>query len=71
MYIQHGHGSRWLFQPSLEPVLPETGYVASKGITYKGLDDRGYPVIDIPESMVVEPNRDQDGTPVLPQSWKD
>ncbi|PST48179.1 translation repressor RelB [Bifidobacterium callitrichos] len=62
---------RMPFQPSLEPVLPETGYVAPNGITYKGLDDRGYPVIDVPESIVVEPKRDQDGTPVLPQSWKD
>ena len=62
---------RMPFQPSLEPVLPETGHVAPNGITYKGLDDRGYPVIDVPESMVVEPKRDQDGTPVLPQSWKD
>lgn len=62
---------RMPFQPSAEPVLPEAGHVAANGITYKGLDDRGYPIVEIPENLVTTPKRDSDGTPVLPQSWKD
>ncbi|NEG77836.1 type II toxin-antitoxin system RelB/DinJ family antitoxin [Bifidobacterium avesanii] len=65
---------RMPFQPSAAPVaspLPEAGSVAANGVAYRGLDDRGYPVLSIPDRMVVEPKRDEDGTPVLPQSWKD
>lgn len=62
---------RMPFQPSAAVTAPETGAVAANGVVYHGLDDRGYPVISVPDRMVVEPKRDGDGTPVLPQSWKD
>ncbi|MBT1169846.1 MULTISPECIES: type II toxin-antitoxin system RelB/DinJ family antitoxin [Bifidobacterium] len=65
---------RMPFQPSAAPVapaLPEAGTVAANGVVYQGLDDRGYPIVSIPGRMIAEPKRDADGTPVLPQSWKD
>ena len=45
--------------------------VLNSGVTFRGLDDRGYPQLDIPDSMTLRPNHYADGTPVLPQSWKD
>lgn len=62
---------RMPFQPGLADSLPEPGDTAPNGVTYKGTDSRGYPVMEIPDSMVLVPRRDPDGTPVLPQSWKD
>ena len=64
---------RMPFQPGTDPSasLPAAGTVAANGVTYKGLDDRGYPVVSVPEQLVTVPKRDDDGTPVLPQSWKD
>lgn len=62
---------RMPFQPSAEPVLPEAGHVSANGVVYRGTDERGYPVVEIPERMVIEPKRDADGTAVLPRSWKD
>lgn len=65
---------RMPFQPSAAPAmesLPDAGVVSPNGVAYKGLDDRGYPVVAIPEQLVTTPKRDDDGTPVLPQLWKD
>lgn len=65
---------RMPFQPSAvpeAPALPKAGSVAANGVMYHGLDDRGYPIISVPERMVVDPKHDDSGTPVLPQSWKD
>lgn len=59
------------FRPSVVPALPEPGTVAANGVAYRGLDERGYPVVSIPDTLVTEPKRDADGTPVLPQGWKD
>lgn len=63
---------RMPFQPSAAPVpsMPEAGSVAANGVTYKGMDERGYPIVSIPEQLVTKPKRDEDGAPVLPQSWK-
>lgn len=64
---------RMPFQPSAAPMSatpPEVGTTAPNGVMYRGMDDRGYPVVSIPDRLVVEPKRDEDGTPVLPQSWK-
>ena len=74
---------RMPFQPSAAPMaeataegesartLPQPGTGTVDGIVFQGLDDRGYPVLTIPERLVLQPKHDEDGTPVLPQSWKD
>ena len=62
---------RMPFQPSAGPTLPQPGTTMPNGVTYQGLDDRGYPMLDIPQRYGLTPKRDEDGTPVLPQTWKD
>lgn len=59
------------FTPSVEPTLPQPGTVMRNGITYNGLDEDGYPQISIPDNIGLTPKHDPDGTPILPQSWKD
>lgn len=61
---------RMPFTPSAVPELPVAGAKSSNGVVFKGTDERGYPIIEIPDSMVLTPKTDADGTPVLPQSWK-
>ena len=29
-----------------EPVLPHAGHVAANGVTYRGVDEQGYPVVE-------------------------
>lgn len=36
------------FTPSVVQSLPSVGYVAPNGVTFRGLDDQGYPRLDIP-----------------------
>lgn len=59
------------FTPTVEPPLPQPGTVMRNGIVYHGLDGDGYPSISIPDGIGLTPRHDPDGTPILPQSWKD
>lgn len=61
---------RMPFRPGVT-ILPEPGTAADNGVIYRGMDERGYPVVTIPDALVTQPRRDTDGTPVLPDSWKD
>lgn len=61
---------RMPFTPSAAPALPAADARPSNGVAYRGTDDRGYPIIEIPDSMVLIPKTDEDGTPILPQIWK-
>ena len=36
-----------------EPVLPHAGHVAANGVTYRGVDEQGYPVVEVPNAMVL------------------
>ena len=40
-----------------EPVLPRAGRVAANGVTYRGVDEQGYPVVEVPNAMVLNPSR--------------
>lgn len=62
---------RMPFTPAVAPAALSVGEVSANGVVVQGMDDRGYPVIQIPDSMMLVPKTDSDGTPVLPQSWKD
>ena len=53
------------------PTLPDAGHVAANGVTYEGRDRRGYPKVSIPDSMVLDPKRDDDGTMLLPSQWRE
>ena len=54
-----------------EPVLPRAGRVAANGVTYRGVDEQGYPVVEVPNAMVLNPSRGADGVAVLPKAWRD
>ena len=54
-----------------EPVLPHAGHVAANGATYRGVDEQGYPVVEVPNAMVLNPSRGPDGVAVLPKAWRD
>lgn len=58
------------FQPTATP-LPTAGTTMPNDITYRGRGEDGYPAVSIPDGYGLEPRRDPDGTPVLPQTWKD
>lgn len=58
------------FTPSVAE-LPPIGYTAPNGVVFEGTDDRGYPKLAIPSSLVYTPKRDTDDTPILPQEWKE
>lgn len=51
--------------------VPALQTQAVNGIAYLGEDERGYPMVDIPERLVYAPRHDADGTPVLPREWAD
>ena len=53
------------------PTLPAIGHVAANGVSYEGLDRRDYPKVSVPDSMVLDPKRDDDGTMLLPSLWRD
>ena len=53
------------------PVLPTAGHASTNGVVYEGLDERGYPKVTIPPSMVLNPKRTDDGTMLLPKAWRD
>ena len=53
------------------PTLPTIGHVSANGVAYDGLDERGYPKVAIPPSMVLDPKRAADGTMILPKEWRD
>lgn len=53
------------------PALPAAGHVSTNGVVYEGLDERGYPKVAIPASMVLDPERADDGTMILPKEWHD
>lgn len=61
---------RMPFTPSAAPELPNVGIASANGVVFRGRDERGYPIVEIPDSMVLTPKTDADGTPVLPQEWK-
>ncbi|AXM92204.1 translation repressor RelB [Bifidobacterium bifidum] len=54
-----------------EPVLPHVGHVAANGVTYRGVDEQGYPAVEVPNDMVLNPSRGADGVAVLPKAWRD
>ena len=54
-----------------EPVLPRAGHVAANGVTYRGVDEQGYPVVEVPNAMVLNPSRGADGVAVLPKAWRE
>ena len=54
-----------------EPVLPHAGHVAANGVTYRGVDEQGYPVVEVPNAMVLNPSRGSDGVAVLRKAWRD
>lgn len=53
------------------PTLPVAGHASVNGIVYEGLDERGYPKVSVPTSMVLDPERADDGTMILPKEWHD
>lgn len=62
---------RMPFTPSAAVTLPAVGTTSENGITYKGVDEQGYPMVDIPESIVYQPRHAEDGTLMLPKEWRD
>ncbi|MBD9131581.1 MAG: translation repressor RelB, partial [Bifidobacterium bifidum] len=38
---------------------------------YRGVDEQGYPVVEVPNAMVLNPSRGADGVAVLPKAWRD
>ena len=53
------------------PALPTAGHASTNGVVYEGLDERGYPKVTVPASMVLDPERADDGVMILPKEWRD
>ncbi len=52
-------------------VISNTIGFGNNGVTYRGVDEQGYPVVEVPNAMVLNPSRGADGVAVLPKAWRD